>query len=122
MRVFVAGAYSGNDVLTVLKNIRKGINLSKDVLLAGHSPFCPWNDFLFDLMLKDNESISIDTYYKYSLDWLKVSDCMLLVNGWEHSMGTKNEIEKAYEWRIPIFDTLDEVLEYGKAIDWSYIE
>ena len=114
MRVFVAGAYSGNDVLRILENIRKGINLSKDVILAGHSPFCPWSDFLFSLVLRDKESISLDTYYQFSIDWLRVSDCILLVNGWENSKGTLHEIEKANEWGIPVFETIEEILEYDK--------
>lgn len=116
MRVYVAGAYSGTHVLDILENIRKGINLSKDVLLMGHSPFCPWADFLFDLVLKDKEVIGLDRYYKYSIDWLEVSHCMLLVNGWEKSEGTKNEIIKAHEWSIPVFETLDEVQEYAIMI------
>jgi hypothetical protein len=113
MRVYVAGAYSGTHVLDILENIRKGINLSKDVLLIGHYPFCPWADFLFDLVLKDKETISMDMYYNYSIAWLEVSDCMLLVTGWENSNGTKNEIVKAHEWNIPVFETIDELMEFS---------
>lgn len=114
MRVYVAGAYSGGTVIEILENIRKGINLSKDVLLLGHSPFCPWLDYHFALACKDDEIIGLDQYYKYSMDWLDVSDCMLLTSGWEQSEGTKNEIIRAHELKIPVFETIYEMVKLIK--------
>ena len=109
MRVYVAGPYSADNVLTVLDNIRRGIRVSTEVLLAGHSPFCPWLDFLFQLLLKEGETLAVDDYYRYSLDWLKVSDAVLVLPEWQLSKGTLAELETANDLGIPIYYTLKDL-------------
>ena len=38
-RIYIAGAYSANNVLTVLDNMREGMRLATKVLLLGYAPF-----------------------------------------------------------------------------------
>ena len=111
-RVYVAGPYSANNVITVLDNIRKGINAAKDVFLAGFAPFCPWLDFHYTLMLKDGEKLTVDDYYEYSLSWLDASDAVLVLPNWESSKGTVMELKQAQELSIPIFYTLDDLVRH----------
>lgn len=111
-RVYVAGAYSADNVITVLNNMREGMRLSTEVLLAGFAPFSPWLDYHFNLMLRPGESLSVHDYYEYSLAWLEASEAMILVPGWENSKGTQNEIKRAHELGIPVFDNLDELKRY----------
>ena len=113
-RVYIAGSYSANNVITVLDNMRKGIRLSTEVFINGFSPFCPWLDYQFQLMLREGETLKVEDYYRYSIDWLKVSDAVLVVDGWENSKGTKEEIKFAYQIGIPIFYSLKELLDYNK--------
>jgi hypothetical protein len=104
-RVYVAGAYSADNVITVLDNIREGMRLATEVFLAGFSPFCPWLDFHFQLMLREGERLTVEDYYRYSLAWLDVSDC-LIVGDWpgcKTSKGTLAEIDRASRIAIPIF-------------------
>ena len=108
-RIYIAGAYSADNVITVLDNMREGMRFATKVFLIGYSPFCPWLDFHFQLMLHDNERLSVEDYYKYSIDWLEVSDAILLVPGWEKSKGTLSEIRKGKELNIPIFYNIDEL-------------
>lgn len=112
MRVYVAGAYNSDTVMGVLNNMNKGIRLSTLVLLKGFSPFCPWLDYQFQLNLRENEELTISDYYNYSIEWLKVSDVVLLVPGWEKSKGTLDEIRIAKELNIPIFETIGELETY----------
>ena len=98
-RVYIAGPISGPDVIAILGNIRRGLQLSHKVLRAGFQPFSPFTDFLFSLM----GEVSIEEYYEYSMSWLRVSDCVLLVEGWESSKGTLKEIEEAESLGIPVF-------------------
>lgn len=108
MKVYIAGPYSADNVISILDNIRRGIRLSTQILLMGHSPFCPWLDFLFQLFLRDGESLEVEDYYRYSIDWLLVSDVLLVLPGWRHSGGTAEEITQAYKASIPIiFDIGD---------------
>ena len=114
-RIYLAGAYSGNNVLGTLNNIRKGIRLATEVLLAGFSPFVPWFDFHFQLMLRENEHLTLEQYYNYCLEWLKVSDAILLVPGWEDSKGTKEEINLARKLNIPIYYKLMDLIKENKV-------
>lgn len=106
-RIYIAGPYSADNVISVLENIRKGIRASSEVLLAGFAPFCPWLDFMYSLVLREGEQISVETYYAYSLKWLEVSDAVFVLPGWESSRGTRREIGAALALDIPVFYDLE---------------
>lgn len=108
-RVYVAGAYSANNVIDVLDNMRRGMRVSTEVLLAGYAPFSPWLDFHFQLMLRGAEKLTVEDYYEYSLAWLRVSDVVLVLPGWENSKGTKAEIAEAHRLMIPVVYDIDQV-------------
>lgn len=108
-RVYVAGAYSSNNVIGVLDNMRRGMKLSYDVLKLGAAPFVPWFDYHFSLI----GEVTLDEYYNYSLAYLKVCDAMIVViEGMENSKGTQHEIDYAKENNIPIFYNLQELGKY----------
>lgn len=108
-RVYVAGAYSADNVLSVLDNMRRGMRTATEVLLSGYAPFCPWLDFHFQLMLRDGETLTVQDYYEYSLAWLKVADAMLVLPNSEKSKGTQAEVMTAMELQIPIYYSLEEL-------------
>lgn len=108
-RVYIAGAYSANNVISVLDNIRIGMRAGTELFLKGYSPFVPWFDFHFQLMLREGEKISVNDYYKYSIDWLEVSDAMYVLPNSEYSEGTQKEKLKALDLKIPIFYSIEEI-------------
>lgn len=108
-RVYVAGMYSSDNVLQILDNIRIGMRKSLEVLLRGYAPFVPWFDFHFQLMLRDNEKLTVQDYYDYSIAWLKVSDAIMVLPYSENSVGTQAEIKTAREHNIPIVYSIDEL-------------
>jgi len=108
-KVYIAGPYSADNITDCLENMRNGMRMGVKVLLAGFAPWVPWHDFHHHLMLRDGESLSINDYYNFSIEWLKVSDCMLVLPGWENSKGTLAEIEIANRLNIPIYYNLDEI-------------
>ena len=109
-RVYVAGAYSGNNVIEILQNIGRGEWYSAQIFKLGYSPFVPWHDKDFVIKLWDQE-LDVDMFYKYSLTWLEVSDIIFLVPGWEKSKGTLKEIEVANKLGIRIVTELDKLNE-----------
>ena len=109
MRVYVAGSYNADNVISVLDNMRIGMQAGKDVLLLGRSPFVPWFDYHFQLMLRKGESLSVDDYYRYSMDWLEVSDIVYVCNYRNNSKGTKAEIEMAIKLGIPVVYNIEEL-------------
>ena len=108
-RVYVAGAYSSDKTMGVFNNMRRGMRASTEVFLAGFFPFCPWLDFHFILMLRENEELTIEQYYEYGIAWLEVSDAILVLPNSEHSRGTKLEMAKAMSLGIPVYYSLEEL-------------
>lgn len=109
-RVYVAGAYSADNVIDVLRNIGRGEIMAAEIFHLGYAPFCPWHDKDF-IIKRPDDSYTVDQFYRYSIAWLEVSDCVLLVPGWENSKGTKAELHRAIDLGIPVFDTIDELIE-----------
>ena len=110
-RVYVAGAYSANNVLTLLNNIRKGIRWSLKVFLRGYAPFSPWLDFQFHLLLREeeHEDLAVQDYYDYSMAFLDVCEVVFVTPGWEESKGTIAEIKRAEELGIPVIYDIEEL-------------
>lgn len=107
-RIYVAGAYSANNILDCLKNIGRGEYYSSAIFMMGFAPFCPWHDK--DYVVKNwDKDFTVKQFYDYSMAWLDVSDAVFLVPGWENSKGTLAEIERAKELSIPIVDSFDEL-------------
>lgn len=95
--------------MDILSNIRKGIQASYEVMKLGYSPFCPWLDFHFVLMDISSE-LKLEDFYRYSIDWLAVSDAILLLEGWQESKGSIKEWEYAKKNNIPVFYSISELM------------
>jgi hypothetical protein len=111
-RVYVAGAYSADNVLQVLENMRKGMKLATEAFQedVGILPFAPWFDYHFFLMQDpEKRRLTIEDIYQYSLSFLENWAEAVLVqqDGWITSKGTVNEINKAKELGIPVFFSLE---------------
>lgn len=109
-RVYVAGAYSGPDVITVLENMRRGLRAAALVQAAGFAPYAPWADCLVFWQ----QPFSIAAAYRASTAWLEVADAVLVVpEGAATSQGTQREIARAKELQIPVFDcpTVEESIQ-----------
>lgn len=113
-RVYVAGPYSDDNVISILNNMREGMRAGVEVFLAGFAPFVPWHDFHHTLMLRDGEDLKVNDYYAYSMAWLDVSDAMLVIGDYKKSKGTLAEIKRAEELNIPIYYNMETLIRYEK--------
>lgn len=104
-RVYVAGKYSGDNVIEILDNIKRGTQICVDLLKIGFIPFCPWLDFQFHWF----GDLTVEDYYRYSMGWLEVSDCVYVLKDSEKSKGTQTEIKRAKELNIDIFYEGDQI-------------
>lgn len=105
-RIYVAGPYSGPDVITILGNIKRGIELSLRIMKLGYAVYCPWLDWQFGIQA----DLTKEQYQANSMAWVEVSDAVVLVEGWEKSGGTLREIARAEELGIPVFKTFEDWL------------
>jgi len=116
-RVYVAGAYSDDNVLGMLKNIGRGEAYAAALFSHGFFPFVPWHDKDFVLrywyLQTDKKQ-----FYEYSMAWLRVSEAVFVVpntpglRDWEDSPGTVKEIEEAKRLGIPVFHSIVELKDY----------
>lgn len=119
IKVYVAGAYSDSDVISVLRNIGRGEHYAVELFMKGFAPFTPWHDKDFVLRNWDKEQ-NVEMFYKYSMEWLRASDCVFIIpniegmRDYQESKGTLKEIEEAEKLGIPVFYKMDDILEYYK--------
>ena len=99
MRIYIAGAISSDNVIGVLNNLAEGQKVAAEVLRQGHSPFCPHLDFLFQF---HKQTLTVEDYHRYSMEWLEVSDGVLVLPRSENSKGVQAEIARARELNIPV--------------------
>jgi len=111
-RVYVAGPYSADNVLDVLRNIGRGEKMCALLFKLGFAPFCPWHDknYVWDNPECD---FTVEQFYNYSMKWLEVSDAVFLMQGWQESEGSCEEMKRAHELDIPVFETLTELIAWG---------
>ena len=103
-RVYVAGSYNADNIIKALDNIKRGTYVCVRLLKKGYVPFCPWLDYNFHWF----GDLTIDDYYRYSMGWLEVSDCIYVLKHSEKSNGTQAEIKRAKELGIPVlYEGLD---------------
>lgn len=114
LKIYVAGAYSSDNVLTVFANMRRGIRMATRLFMMGYAPFCPWLDFHFCLSAKEEDHITVNMFYQYSLAWLRASDAVLVLPGFENSKGTLAEIQEALDCNIPVFYSVTKLEEWRK--------
>ena len=114
IKVYVAGAYSDDNVLGVLKNIGRGEYYASLLFQKGYAPFTPWHDKNYAIN-NWSEDLTVKMFLEYSLEWLRVSDCMLVVPNhsglkrWGDSKGVEDEILEADKSGIPIFYELEDL-------------
>lgn len=119
-RVYIAGLLtprgikSANPAIEYNFNCRDMVRWGLKVLFAGFDPFVPALDREFFLQLREDESITEPMIKRYSKSWLEVCDAVVLTPGWQKSPGTLVEIKRAEELGIPVFKSLDELIEYTK--------
>ncbi len=120
-KVYIAGAYSDDNVLGVLRNIGRGEDWAAKLFLNGYAPFTPWHDKSF-IITKWDAKFTVDMFYNYSIEWLKVSDAVFVVpnepglRNWQDSHGTLEEINIAQANGIPVFYSMYDLYTNKKEL------
>lgn len=112
-RVYVAGPYSSGNVITILQNIGRGEKACAELFKLGYYPFCPWHDKSYVIDNPD-ENFTVEQFYNFSIAWLKVSEVMLLLPGWQTSKGTMAEYQIALDMNMPCFENIEHLEMFFK--------
>lgn len=114
-KIYVAGAYSDDNVLSVLKNIGRGESWAAELFRLGFAPFTPWHDKSF-VIENWNKDFTVEMFYDYGMEWLRVSNAVFVVpnmkglRNWQDSTGTLKEIGQALNLQIPVYYNVKSLL------------
>ena len=80
-------------LIKCLSNIKIGIMWAAQAIKRGYVPFCPFLDFLFNLVGK--ESLTDAEFKAYSMEWVYSCDEIWLLPNWKDSPGAIAELKVA---------------------------
>jgi hypothetical protein len=119
MRIYIAGPLSPrgirpdtkNGAIEYALNVRDMVRVATELIKGGHAPFCPGLDFLYFIGASyGNEPTEVEIKVQ-SLEWLEVSDAILMIGEWTQSEGAVVEFEYARLHKIKIYTSLEEILK-----------
>lgn len=94
MKIYIAGPYTKGDVA---ENVRNAVYAGNLVAHRGHMPFIPHLTHFWHMLIPHE----IDFWYAQDIEWLRVCDALLRIEG--ESTGADREEEIAREMGIPIY-------------------
>lgn len=107
--VYIAGKYSDTDFWNIDRNIHKARKVAIALVEAGIAPITPHlNHYHFE----DDCGATYGQYLAGDLEILKRCDAIFLLDNWMDSAGTKKERLFAMERKIPIFESIEELLKW----------
>lgn len=102
MKVYVAGPYTRGDVAV---NVREAIVVTNKLLDLGFVPYCPHLTHFWHLVTPR----PYEEWLAYDLIWMEACDVVLRIPG--ESSGADAEVARALELGIPVFYSLEELLQ-----------
>ena len=97
-RVYIAGKLNASAAVYI-RNVHDMLAVGNMIRKRGFSVFVPALDVLMGFL---DGKMDYEDYFENNIEWLKVTDYMLVLPGWEHSSGTQKEMEIAESHNIPI--------------------
>ena len=101
-KIYVAGAYSADNILDIMANVKKGQDMAAYLIAHGYAVFCPFLDFQLALTAYGSD-LTKEMYQANSMAFVESCDAILVLCGYEKSNGTKREIKRAKELDIPVY-------------------
>ena len=99
--IYIAGPYTAADAWGVEQNVRRAESLAYEVAKIGAVPMCPHSNLRF--MCSEIAAFM----YPATLELMRRCDAVLMVEGWEKSIGACGEYEEAGLLKMPRFWTLN---------------
>jgi len=112
-KVYIAGRLTDTTDKYII-NVRTMILEGKKVRNAGFSVYIPALDFLSGVVTGERKYMD---YFNNSIEWLKVSDAVYIIDNYMASKGTKEEINMAKRLDIPIFFNLEDLIKWKNKQD-----
>ena len=66
-KIYVAGPYSGDNIISILENIRSGQAMAHKLMCRGYAVFCPFLDYQLAFFNSAKHKITFD--FDVFLEW-----------------------------------------------------
>lgn len=100
--VYIAGKYRGKTPWDVEQNIQAAQAVAAKVISAGHMPLTPHKN------TEHMEGLADDAFFLAgTMELLRRCDAVVLVPGWERSVGARAEVVEANRLGLPVFGRVD---------------
>jgi len=109
--IYIAGPFRASNDWDRENNIRRAEGLALEVWRAGFAALCPHCNTRFF-----NGAAPDDIWLNGDLAMLKRCDALLTTPDWERSSGAKAEVAFAKTWEIPVFYSLNVLVEHFQSI------
>jgi hypothetical protein len=107
-RIYIAGPLNALAV-DYLKNVHRFVAADRSLRRHGLAPYNPALDLLTGIM--DGE-FEYECYFAPNFAWLEAAEAVYLLG---HSPGADRECVRAVELGIPVFESMNELLEWARA-------
>lgn len=87
----------------------RAMSLALEVWKLGHAALCPHANTMF---FQDADGCDDEVWLEGDLEMLKRCDAVLVTPDWQRSSGARAEVQKASEWGIPVFFTIETLKEW----------
>ena len=109
--IYIIGPYRSSTTYGVKQNIDKAELLAVELWKLGYAIICPHKNSAFlEGVTKD------ETFLKGGIELLKRSDIAITTEGWEESEGSLEEIKVCKQKHIPLYHSLDQLLNETSTI------
>ncbi len=105
MRIYIAGPYKNGLFHT---NLHNAIEIAELIASKGHVPYVPHLAFLWTLVYPHNEKFWI----WLGMEWLETCNAIVRIKG--KSEGADDEVQRAHELHLSVFDFYPDQMEAYK--------
>jgi hypothetical protein len=96
--VYIAGPFRAATPWLIEQNIRRAEAVGLEVAKLGCCPVIPHSQYRFF-----QNSMPDEFWLQATLEQVSRCDALMLVEDWNNSVGTRGEVKRAYELKIPAF-------------------
>lgn len=113
MIIYISGPYTADTVEGKLQNTQNTIDVGIELIRKGHTVIIPHLSHYTDMRAQElGIDISWETWMKQDLELLERCDALYFIG---ESRGANLEREKALDWGLPVYYSLEEVPKIEKT-------
>ena len=113
--IYVSGKFSDDNKARMYENIKLAYKTTTELIKSGFSVVCPHTMGVLpdkdELFIYDSE-IDYNTWLDNYVEIMKRCDGVLMLPNWTDSFGARYERDVALMYGIPVFYSIEEILDY----------